>query len=236
MTEIIIQKQCSSCKLTRPVKDFYTNNTKKNGYQSICKVCKRKPVIDTETFTNQPIKFSINTKFLKRIFSKIKVSTENFYKGVPCWEWQGAKFKEGYAQLVHTRKTGKKTITVHRLMYESFVEPIDKNLVCDHLCRVRHCVNPAHIEPVTDKVNILRGQGLCAQYAKNTHCKHGHELSGDNLRLYEYRDRISRICKQCVNDVGKRFHIRLKELPFDHPQRIKYRNGMPSRQNRKAKS
>jgi len=71
-----------------------------------------------------------------------------------CWEWTGSLFQgTGYAQVWAdgTTRLG------HRVVYELLVGPIPKGLELDHLCRVRSCVNPAHLEPVTHKVNMERG-------------------------------------------------------------------------------
>src|SRR3989304_2992011 len=62
---------------------------------------------------------------------------------------------------------------VHRLIYEALVGPIPNGLTIDHLCRVRRCVNPDHMEPVTMLVNCLRGEGPTAKQARQTHCKNG---------------------------------------------------------------
>lgn len=70
-----------------------------------------------------------------------------------CWFWTGAVFKSGYGAI---RILGKTTLA-HRVAYELFTGPIPVGLVLDHLCRIRPCVNPAHLEAVTDQVNIVRG-------------------------------------------------------------------------------
>ena len=69
----------------------------------------------------------------------------------------------------------------HRVAYEKAYGPIPEGLVIDHLCRNGLCVNPEHLEAVTRKENILRGEGACAQNARKTHCKRGHELIPENL-------------------------------------------------------
>lgn len=71
-----------------------------------------------------------------------------------CWEWQGARFAGGYGMFNPTHTT---TVTAHRFAYELFVGPIPDGLDIDHLCRNRSCVNPAHMEPVTEAENTRRG-------------------------------------------------------------------------------
>lgn len=140
---------------------------------------------------NNSNRFPVNRKLLTRIFSKIKVSTKNFYKGVPCWEWQAYKTKLGYGQISYKPKWW----YAHRLIYCFFVEIVPTGLECDHLCRNPSCVNPVHIEPVAPKINKLRGISPAAQNAKKTHCHKGHPLSGDNLKIGDYR-----ICLTCSRE------------------------------------
>ncbi len=103
-----------------------------------------------------------------------------------CWLWRGALRKNGYAQI----KLDGRTQLVHRVAYELAVGPIPKNLTLDHLCRVHHCVNPAHLEPVTVRENTLRGLGPAALNARKTACPRGHE--------YDYFDRRGRRhCQTC---------------------------------------
>lgn len=106
-----------------------------------------------------------------------------------CWLYAGYKSDLGYGQLWVNRKR----YIVHRLSYETFVAPIPDGLLIDHLCSVRHCINPDHLEPVTARVNTLRGQGVLANKRK-THCPKGHEYSADNT---SYNSRGWRVCKAC---------------------------------------
>lgn len=136
-----------------------------------------------------------NTKLLKRLFSKIKVSTKHSYNGIPCWEWTTTQFyKSGYGRFGLNKN---KSLMAHKVFYLLFVGDIPDSLVCDHLCRVRHCVNPAHIEIVTQQVNILRGVSSQAENAQKTHCPRGHAYTHVDKR----GSRNCYICKrvQCRN-------------------------------------
>ncbi|KAB2977369.1 HNH endonuclease [Streptomyces sp. SS1-1] len=90
-------------------------------------------------------------------------------------------------------KLGGRYQMAHRVAYQEIVGPIPEGLQLDHLCRVRHCVNPAHLEPVTSRENTLRGENLVAINAAKTHCKRGHLFDAANT----YRWRNSRICREC---------------------------------------
>jgi hypothetical protein len=110
-----------------------------------------------------------------------------------CWLWQASKYRDGYGR-VWADGRGR---LAHRVSYELFVGQIPEGLDIDHLCRVRHCVNPEHMEPVTRQVNGLRGVGPQAGHAAQTHCIRGHELTGDNVIIVEYTGRPARCCRAC---------------------------------------
>lgn len=114
-----------------------------------------------------------------------------------CWLWQGVVTNAGYG---HVWAKGRR-ILAHRVFYERHVGAIPLGMELDHLCRVRRCVNPAHLEPVTTRENILRGSAPTAANARKTHCKRGHPLSGDNL----YLNRGRRICVTCMRDRDRRW-------------------------------
>lgn len=106
-----------------------------------------------------------------------------------CWLWSGHRNGGGYGQF----SINNRTRIAHRVAYELFVGPIPDGLVLDHLCRVRHCVNPEHLEPVTQKENARRGE-TGSNMACRTHCPQGHPLSGPNLYI---DTRGTRECREC---------------------------------------
>lgn len=87
----------------------------------------------------------------------------------------------------------------HRVAYELFVGPIPEGLTLDHLCRVRHCVNPLHLEPVTRGENTRRNDSAPSQNARKTHCIRGHALIPENL----YPRKYGRQCKLCVRELTR---------------------------------
>lgn len=106
-----------------------------------------------------------------------------------CWLWQRALSHDGYA-VCGTRIPGRSAYA-HVRTYEDLVGPVPEGLQLDHVCRIRHCVNPAHLEPVTDSENKRRG----SQGVLKTHCKHGHPWVEANV--YVQPSTGKRSCKIC---------------------------------------
>jgi hypothetical protein len=116
-----------------------------------------------------------------------------------CWLWTGHVSKWGYGETgMRIRPTASGTKLAHRISYELLVGPIPEGLHLDHLCRVRHCVNPEHLEPVTAKENTERGlHGVL-----RTHCLRGHELTPDNVRNIKADG--ARRCRTCCREDTRR--------------------------------
>lgn len=101
-------------------------------------------------------------------------------KSGDCWLWMGAKWK-GYGQFGVQQSPGVWPLRkAHRVAYELIVGPIPDGMQLDHLCRNPSCVNPDHLEPVTNRENGLRGVSIAATNAKKTHCPQGHEYTFEN--------------------------------------------------------
>lgn len=100
-------------------------------------------------------------------------------RGEGCWEWTGSRSAAtGYGMfaLRHPDGTWKPT-TAHRVAHDLYIGPVPSGLVVDHLCRNRGCVNPAHLEAVTQRTNVLRGEHPSAVAIRTGRCKRGHDLS-----------------------------------------------------------
>ena len=110
-----------------------------------------------------------------------------------CWNWLAHRDCDGYGTF---QLTSKRKVRAHRLSYEMTIENIPEGKVIDHLCRNPGCVNPYHMEVVTNRENILRGMGPAAQNSRKTLCKRGHPLEGDNL-LITFLRMGYRACKTC---------------------------------------
>lgn len=102
-----------------------------------------------------------------------------------CWLWTRAVDAYGYG-AIRAGGTMRKT---HRLAYELLAGPIPDGLQLDHLCRVRHCANPSHLEPVTSRENSQRGVK-----AKQETCQRGHHFDAENTRR---RANGRRTCRRC---------------------------------------
>ena len=102
----------------------------------------------------------------------------------PCWIWQLRTDRNGYGITRHQDAS----TTAHRAVYLEIVGPIPKGLELDHLCRVRCCVNPNHVEPVTHAENMRR-----ARFIK-THCVNGHAYDDANSALTSDGKRRCRAC------------------------------------------
>ncbi len=113
--------------------------------------------------------------------------------GTGCWIWTAARSK-GYGAFQERTRT---TMYAHRLVVQYAMGGLIDGLEIDHLCRVRACVNPDHLEQVTAAVNTLRGYGAAANNARKTHCRNGHPLGGTNVYPHDIGN--SRTCRICAN-------------------------------------
>lgn len=110
--------------------------------------------------------FSMQGTIQERFWAKVQ-------KTDTCWFWTAAITAAGYGLL----GDGERLVYAHRYSYESSYGLIPPELTIDHLCRVRHCVNPAHLDAVSRRVNNVRGNGWSGRNARKSICPHGHSYA-----------------------------------------------------------
>lgn len=144
---------------------------------------------------------------LERFTSKFTVSTG-------CWNWGACILKNGYGQ---TYWNGKRDYA-HRVSYQIYKGEIPDGLVIDHLCRNKACVNPEHLELVSQSENVLRGwrlahqNGVPVKYNPRPSCTRGHLFVPENIKLKSRNKYLFRMCRICNRAARKRNRIRHREL------------------------
>lgn len=141
------------------------------------------------------IKHGITENVIERFERSYKIISNG------CWQWNKS-LCDGYGEfrVAHPVKRWK----AHRFAYLLYKGELPEFL--DHLCRNRGCVNPDHLEGVTKRENILRGVGITAKQARQTHCKRGHEFNEINT----YKKKDGRECRTCHNMRSKNYRLMKK--------------------------
>lgn len=135
----------------------------------------------------------------ERFWSKVDKTA-----GEGCWLWTAAKTPNGYGKVQWKGVTR----GAHRVAYLLLVGTIPDGLHLDHVCRVRHCVNPAHLEPVTCRENMMRSPAAPSTLnANKTHCPKGHPYDEANTL---YQSRGKRACRSCLREQCRRWRERLR--------------------------
>lgn len=126
-----------------------------------------------------------------RLARKITPANDN-----ECWVWTGSRDHQGYGRC----SIGNRDQRAHRVTYQILVG--DPGVMLDHLCRNPSCVNPAHLEPVTNRVNQARGQGFVAANLAKTSCDNGHPYDAANTYFRAGSGR--RDCRACGRERQRR--------------------------------
>lgn len=117
-----------------------------------------------------------------------------------CWLYAGYISRDGYGTI----SIWHKNYGAHKVMYEQVHGELPESLVIDHLCRVRRCVNPEHMEAVTIKENVLRGEGISARNLRKTTCKNGHPFDG--VSKQSHGGGYGRYCTICRKEWRKKYY------------------------------
>lgn len=206
-----LTKVCTRCRRDLPVECFSPSKLGRLGLQAHCRECHRE--IGRKYQSRPEAKEKRRARYLlhrEDNLAKSRLYFREHYKPIEryaplaerfraktretesgCIEWTGCLSTQGYGRI---RSNGV-THYAHRLAYEWAKGPIPEGMQIDHLCRNRACVNPEHLEAVTHQTNVARGVSPMADQKRQTHCKRGHPLDGDNLYLTKAGKRQ---CRECI--------------------------------------
>lgn len=134
---------------------------------------------------------------------KIEIPWDKIQKTETCWNWTGSINRSGYGEYYKYNRT----FRAHRFIYEILVDKVPRELVIDHLCKNRKCVNPAHLEPVTNRENLIRGDGISSLNSRKTHCVHGHPFDEKNTSKRKRKNGVIwRVCRECMNEKQRKYY------------------------------
>jgi hypothetical protein len=124
-----------------------------------------------------------------------------------CWLWKGKVRADGYVQ---TTLNGR-DVLIHRLLYTYYRGDIPEGIFPDHTCKIRHCANPWHLDPVTIAVNIRRADRTnVAKRLTKDFCHLGHPLTESNLYWMMFKGKPRRHCKTCHKAAQSKYYYSKK--------------------------
>lgn len=146
------------------------------------------------------IRISVDNKLLNRFINKVSINDE-------CWEFNSSVNWKGYGRITICYNGVYSSIQAHRVSYIIYIGDIPSGLTVHHKCHNNRCVNPYHLELMTNDENRLEGNCWSAVNARKTHCKHGHPFDESNTYLHNRKGRSkpSRYCITCRIENGKRY-------------------------------
>lgn len=151
----------------------------------------------------------------QRLWAKVTIAGSN-----ECWIWNGAKCRLGYGRIWVGDAFGKPRCRgAHEIAWESKYGPVPNGKELDHLCRNSSCVNPAHLEPVTHRENLLRSPFFRFKNHVDQVCSKGHKLTPENTLTIKNRKTgvVTRRCRICHREIMQRhYDLHLKR---DFPNR-----------------
>lgn len=148
-----------------------------------------------------------NVKNRRSIKSRIRFFWSRINKTDKCWLWIGAKLISGYGYLyLQNGKQSRKKVLAHRFSYILHYGKIPNGKELDHICRIKNCVNPKHLEPVTSKENTYRGTNpkiiIMHRRILTGFCKNGHSVNEWNKK--------DRRCRLCTNAYKMKLYYKNK--------------------------
>lgn len=155
-----------------------------------------------------PAKRDLHERFWEKVNKNAKLG---------CWEWTGGQ-RQGYGRFVMMRGKRGFPYAAHRVSYEMCIGPIPEGLTLDHLCRNTLCVNPSHLEPVTNGENVLRGFGGSGINKRKSYCLRGHALTEDNIYRPPRRPH-TRQCRKCAAIRSAQRETNMKQRQVHRHQR-----------------
>lgn len=127
-----------------------------------------------------------------------------------CWLWMGCVAPNGYPKVARKHDGGGwTTANAHREVYKILVGDIPEGLDLDHKCKVRCCVNPAHVKLATRAENMANAESNRKAMLARTHCKRGHEFNEASTRWFRspWTGEPVRQCRPCLRVAQRRFHL-----------------------------
>ena len=154
---------------------------------------------------SNPANFKQSNPKRSRRQYKTRPAEDRFWEKVrktpTCWLWEASKLPGGYGQFRAGRM-----VLAHRFSYELVNGTIPAGLQIDHLCRVRHCVNPDHMEVVTNRENSMRGISPSIRIHKSGRCAKGHIMTPENTYIYKKGWRECRECQRISHKQRRENH------------------------------
>ncbi len=146
--------------------------------------------------------FEVNEGAMVRFYNKKKTDDQT-----GCWNWMGAIQSNGYGNFYFAGNN----ILAHRFSYEAHKGRIPGDLTINHKCKNTRCVNPDHLEIMTQYENSMLGDNPMAINARKTVCINGHSLTGNHIKIINRKDGIRRQCRKCAAIYQRRSRERKKQ-------------------------